>query len=138
MGRPVPIRPTPPDQKTAARIPGPSPVPGETYWRQLERDAVGYAARTLYVDEPSLTEALSEDDAVRLRRSYERLRTLLPNTRLILTAEPATFCRDSMPLAVRLPVDALYLDLIARPKLMVEALALAPVGLELVVPEGAS
>jgi hypothetical protein len=137
MGRPVPIRPSTPDH-TQVRISGPSATPDESYWRALERDATKYAARTLHVDEPSLAGLVSEDEAARLRRGFSCLREVLPNTRLILTAAPGAFSREAMPMAVRLPVDALYLDLVRRPHLLVEALALAPTGLELVVGEARS
>jgi hypothetical protein len=60
---------------------------------------------------------------------------MLPNSRLILSADPGTFSSESMPLAAHLRVDALYLDTTIRPRLLVEALALAPAGLELIVPE---
>jgi 5-methyltetrahydropteroyltriglutamate--homocysteine methyltransferase len=94
-------------------------------------------ARTVTVDEPVLAAAPSEADAAALKDGFRRLRSLLPNTRLILSAAPGAFARDAIPLAIRLPVDALYLDTITRPRLLVEALALLPPGLELLVPETA-
>lgn len=131
----MPIRPTASDPTTAFRIPGPSADPADSYWRKLEADAVGYAARTIRVEEPALAGALSEDNAAHLRRSFAHLRAILPNTRLVLSAGNAAFSRESMPVAVRLPVDAMLLDTSARPRLLVEALALAPAGLELLVSE---
>ncbi|MFT3863676.1 MAG: hypothetical protein QM729_05330 [Solirubrobacterales bacterium] len=133
----MPIRPTSSDPTTQLRLPGPTAAPGEPYWRKLELEATGYVARTVQVDEPSLARALDENEAASLRSAYRRLRALLPDTRLVLTAEPGAFSRESVPLAVRLPVDALYLDIVARPRLLAEALALAPAGLGLVLPEGA-
>lgn len=109
--------------------------PSESYWRTIEAEAADYLGLTVRVDEPSLAASLGEDGARALRCSFDRLRSLLPNTRLILTADPGAFCREVLPLVVRLPVDALYLDTAARPRLLVEALALVPDGLELLVPE---
>jgi hypothetical protein len=131
----VPIRPTASEPKSQLRIPGPSARPSGSYWRTIEAEAADLAARSVLVDEPALAAAPSEDDAAALREAFARLRSRLPNTRLILTAAPGVFARDAMPLAVRLPVDALYLDTLARPRLLVEALALLPPGLELLTPE---
>lgn len=131
----VQIRPHTGEPKTQLRILGPSAAPGERYWQELERGAADWAAQTLRVDEPALADPPAERDAEALRGAYRRLRSILPNTRLVLGAAPATFCREALPLAVRLPVDALFLDTAARPRLLVEALALAPAGLELLVPE---
>jgi hypothetical protein len=70
-----------------------------------------------------------------MRSAFARLRAAVPTARLMLTANPTAISRDSMPLAVRLPVDALYLNVFARPNLLIEALALAPTRLDLIVPE---
>jgi hypothetical protein len=107
----------------------------DAYWQALEAGALEFAARTVVVDEPALAGALGDDELLALDRAFARLRSLLPNTRLILTAGLEPFAREALPLAVRLPVDALYLDTAARPRLLVETLALAPGGLELLVPE---
>jgi 5-methyltetrahydropteroyltriglutamate--homocysteine methyltransferase len=131
----VPIRPSASDQKTKLRIPGPSAAPTDSYWRSIEADAAQLAARTVHIDEPLLAGALAEPNAAELARSFARLRSILPNTRLILGAAPGAFAREALPLAVRLPVDALHLDTLARPHLLVEALAVAPAGLELLLPE---
>jgi hypothetical protein len=132
----VPIRPTSSDPTSQLRIPGPSATPSDSYWSKLEGDAPDYFARTLRIDEPTLAGAPSALEAAALKSSYARLRAVLPNTRLVLGAGPGAFSRESMPTAVRLPVDALHLDLLARPQLLVEALASAPAGLELIVSEG--
>jgi hypothetical protein len=131
----VPIRPTASDPKTHLRLPGPSLSPPRDYWEKLGKDAVNYAARAVRIDDPALGGDLDDAAAELLHHSYCRLRTILPNTRLVLGADPAALSRAAMPTAVRLPVDALYLDTEARPRLLVEALALAPGGLELLVPE---
>jgi hypothetical protein len=131
----VPIRPSASQANTQLRIPGPSAAPGARYWRRIEAAANDYMARTAMVDEPALSLVPAAGEAAALRDAFERLRSLLPNTRLILTADPGAFARDALPLAVRLPVDALYLDTETRPRLLVEAMALAPDGLELLVPE---
>jgi len=133
----VPIRPSASQPRTQLRIPGPSARPAGSYWRTLEAEAPAHTARAVFVDEPAFAAAVEEDDAAALRRAFARLRSILPNSRLILTADPGAFAREALPLAVGLPVDALYLDTEARPHLLVEALALAPAGLELLVPEAA-
>jgi hypothetical protein len=133
----VPLRPTSSDPTSQLRVPGPSATPSDSYWSKIERDAPDYVARTLRIDDPILSGSLSEIETEALKIAYGRLRSILPNTRLILGADPGTFSGESMPVAVRLRVDALFLDTVARPRLFVEALALAPAGLELLVPEAA-
>jgi hypothetical protein len=106
--------------------------PAENYWSRLEDDAVELTARTLLIDEPLLSGDPGELEGEELKRGFSRLRSTLPGTRLVLTAAPQTFSRAALPLAMRLPVDALLLDLVARPQLLVEAMAIVPPGIELI------
>lgn len=115
-------------------IPGPLQAASEaSYWETVER-AASSGASTIQADEPCLAGSLDSLEAERARSVFALLRATVGHGRILLTANPGAISRECMPLVVRLPVDAIYLDVLARPKLLVEALAIAPARLELVVP----
>ncbi|MGB7839737.1 MAG: 5-methyltetrahydropteroyltriglutamate--homocysteine S-methyltransferase [Terrimicrobiaceae bacterium] len=90
----------------------------------------GLGAEWVQLDEPVLALDLSPDWQVALLSAYRRLREGSPNLRLLL----ATYfgeLRENLPLAARLPVDVLHLDLTRAGAELEKALACLPSAMSL-------
>ena len=90
----------------------------------------GLGAEWVQLDEPILALDLSPDWQAAFLSAYRRLRERSPNLRLLL----ATYfgeLRENLPLAARLPVDVLHLDLTRAGAELEKALACLPSAMSL-------
>ena len=86
-----------------------------------------YGARWIQLDEPCLGLDLADQDRWLFAGAYERL----AGRAKLLVATYFSDLRENLPLALRLPIDALHLDLVRAPQQLARALDLAPSHLSL-------
>ena len=99
-------------------------------YEELLRRLAAAGAEWVQLDEPVLAQELSPDALGALERAYERLARAAPGLRRLV----ATYfggLHANLPLALRLPVEALHLDLVRAPEQIVPAVECAPVTLSL-------
>lgn len=93
---------------------------------EVYREIIGRLARAgaewIQLDEPCLGLDLADQDRWLFVRAYERLGG---DAKLLLTTYFSDL-RENLPLALRLPIDALHLDLVRAPGQLARALDLAP------------
>jgi 5-methyltetrahydropteroyltriglutamate--homocysteine methyltransferase len=99
-------------------------------YSEILAELKGLGAEWVQLDEPVLTLDLDPDWQAAFLSAYRRLRETSPNLRLLL----ATYfgeLRENLPLATRLPVDVLHLDLTRASVELDNVLAYLPSGMSL-------
>jgi len=91
-------------------------------YRVVLEELASAGAQWVQLDEPCLGLDLAEDDRRLFARTYEQLAGV---TKLFV-ATYFSDLRDNLPLALRLPIDALHLDLVRAPLQLDRALDLVP------------